>query len=65
MKTAESRTVRCANEGCARPAQPDDVYCAECCLERSLFRREERRPSQADRTVRAEEASAAVEFPGA
>ncbi|HTY41627.1 MAG TPA: hypothetical protein VMH79_07125 [Thermoanaerobaculia bacterium] len=35
--------ARCQNEGCPRPAEPGEAYCAACCLDRNLFRRDERR----------------------
>jgi hypothetical protein len=34
---------RCANEGCARRAEPGELWCSECGLERSLYRRDNRR----------------------
>ena len=33
---------RCRREACPRPAEPEEPYCAECGLERSLFHRERR-----------------------
>jgi hypothetical protein len=51
MKTAtETRFTRCANEGCARPAEAGERYCSTCGLERDLFRREARRPDPEIRT---------------
>ena len=32
----------CAGETCARPAEPGEIYCAECGLERSLYFRDRR-----------------------
>jgi hypothetical protein len=32
----------CANEACARPADPGEIYCAACGLERSLYFRDRR-----------------------
>lgn len=49
-KTAAAQT--CANETCARPAEPEETYCADCGLERSLYFRE-RRESESDRQVEA------------
>ncbi len=43
MNTPNSRGVSCGNEGCARPAEPDERYCGACGLERSLYDRDERR----------------------
>jgi hypothetical protein len=40
----------CANEACARPAEPGETYCADCGLERSLYFRD-RRESEADPRV--------------
>src|SRR2546428_500478 len=39
----------CRNDGCSRLAEPGDVYCGECGLERSLFRRDARLRSSGDR----------------
>ncbi len=44
----------CRNEGCARPAEPGEDYCSACGLERSLFRRDDRREWTEDRTARGE-----------
>jgi ribosomal protein L37E len=38
----ETTTVPCRNEGCGKRAESGEAYCAECGLERSLFRRERR-----------------------
>jgi uncharacterized Zn finger protein (UPF0148 family) len=35
--------ARCGNDGCPRVPEPGDAYCAACGLERTLFRRDERR----------------------
>lgn len=40
----------CANEACARPAEEDEVYCATCGLERSLYRRDSRHAGEQDWT---------------
>jgi hypothetical protein len=32
----------CANGTCARPAEPGELYCEECGLERSLYLRDGR-----------------------
>jgi hypothetical protein len=45
----ETSTMPCRNEGCGRPAEGGEPYCAECGLERSLYRRE-RRIEAAQRT---------------
>ena len=47
MKCVEDeRTgVRCANEGCARETEPGERYCVSCGLERTLYKREARRPA--------------------
>jgi hypothetical protein len=37
------RRERCANEGCIRRPEAGEEYCSVCCLERNLFRRDERR----------------------
>jgi len=47
---------RCENEGCPRPAEPGEPWCAACCLDRNLFWRDERRsriPVSAPRERRA------------
>ena len=37
----------CRNEGCSRRAEPGELWCSECGLERSLYRRDNRRdPSE-------------------
>jgi hypothetical protein len=33
---------RCRNEACSRPAEPGELWCSECGLERSLYRRDDR-----------------------
>jgi hypothetical protein len=38
----EEPSTICANDGCARRAEPKEDYCAACGLERSLFLRDER-----------------------
>ncbi len=35
----------CANEGCVRPAESGERWCAECGLERALYRRDRRAPA--------------------
>jgi hypothetical protein len=45
----ETSAAPCRNEGCVRPAEGGELYCTECGLERSLFRRE-RRIGAAQRT---------------
>jgi hypothetical protein len=42
MTGEEKPAVRCVNEGCPRPAEPQERYCAACGLERALFRRDRR-----------------------
>jgi len=32
----------CRNEGCPKPPEPGEDYCWACCLEHSLFQRNER-----------------------
>jgi hypothetical protein len=34
----------CANEACTRAAEAGEAYCSTCGLERSLYRRDDRRP---------------------
>ena len=41
-ETKTARDAACANETCARRAEPGESWCAECGLERSLYRREQR-----------------------
>jgi len=46
MTSSDSRRpegVGCANEGCPRPAERGERWCATCGLERALYRREARR----------------------
>ncbi|HEY7574353.1 MAG TPA: hypothetical protein VIB08_04270 [Thermoanaerobaculia bacterium] len=43
MNAPNSREAFCVYEGCARPAEPGERYCAPCGLERSLFDRDARR----------------------
>jgi hypothetical protein len=40
----------CANETCVRPAEPGEIYCGDCGLERSLYLRD-RRGSGTDQRV--------------
>ncbi|HKD18256.1 MAG TPA: hypothetical protein VKG23_10325 [Thermoanaerobaculia bacterium] len=47
----------CANEGCVRRPEPGEDYCSVCCLEWSLFRRDERRLESAERAVHGREAA--------
>jgi hypothetical protein len=42
MNTEETRRNRCRNDGCVRPCEPGEPYCPSCCLEMTLFHREER-----------------------
>lgn len=42
MKKEKESPPRCANEGCSRPAQPDDWFCDTCGIEWALFHRETR-----------------------
>jgi len=42
MTCEEKAVARCVNEGCPRPAEPEERYCAACGLERDLFRRDRR-----------------------
>ena len=42
QKPARAGRIACANEGCPRAAQPGELLCETCALERSLFRRDER-----------------------
>lgn len=45
MKERPSDPIRpCANVPCRRPAGPGESLCEACAIERSLFRRDERRP---------------------
>jgi hypothetical protein len=48
-------TVRkqCDNDACPRPAAPDERFCEECGLERSLYRRNGGRDSSEFRAVQA------------
>ncbi len=50
MNERETQEGRCANEACGRRAEPDEGYCAECGLERSLYFREEREGPASIRT---------------
>lgn len=42
---AEPNVRECANEGCARPAETGERWCATCGLERALYRRDRRTPA--------------------
>jgi hypothetical protein len=42
MNEKETQNSLCANEACPRAAEPGEIYCAECGLERSLYFRERR-----------------------
>jgi len=56
--TLEDRPfARCINEGCPRRREPGEEYCSVCCLERNLFRRDERRLEAPERAVRGREAA--------
>jgi hypothetical protein len=46
----------CANEGCARRPEPGEEYCSVCCLEWTLFRRDERCPESRGSALRGWEA---------
>jgi hypothetical protein len=52
MSKTHSGPTRCRNEGCPRPVEPGENYCAPCGLERSLFRRDARIRSAETRTER-------------
>lgn len=41
---------RCRNEGCSRFAEPGELWCSECGLERSLYRRDNRRDPRENAT---------------
>jgi len=51
MNEKETQDRICANEACPRPAEPGEIYCAECGLERSLYFREGREDSGEIRMV--------------
>ncbi len=42
MKKEKPPTPRCTNEGCGRPAPPEDRFCDACGIEWALFHRETR-----------------------
>ncbi len=41
--TEQNRPPVCQNEGCGREPSPGERLCESCAIERSLFRRDERR----------------------
>lgn len=43
MNETPMASDRCRNEACARAAEPGELWCGECGLERSLYRRDDRR----------------------
>lgn len=47
MKNEKEEKPRCANEGCAKPADDDCRFCAACGLEWMLLRRDTRRDTVA------------------
>jgi hypothetical protein len=44
-QTAPVRTSPCTNVGCRNAAPPGETLCESCEMERSLYRRDERRPA--------------------
>ena len=46
MKNEEEKAPRCANEGCARPAEEGSRFCGSCGLEWMLLRRDARGDSE-------------------
>ena len=45
--------MQCGNDACPRPAEPDERFCEECGLERSLYKRNGGRDSSEFRAVEA------------
>jgi hypothetical protein len=56
MVAEKAPLAGCANEGCVRRREQGEEYCSVCCLEWSLFRRDERRPESAGSALRGREA---------
>ena len=52
LEKTMDRAEACVNDACARPAEPGEIYCAECGLERSLYFRD-RREAESDPRVEA------------
>jgi hypothetical protein len=42
MNHAIRSNDRCRNEGCSKPADPGEIFCFACGLERSLYERDSR-----------------------
>ena len=47
MTAPAENGVKCANDGCPRPPEAGERWCSTCGLERSLYRRDARRPMPA------------------
>ena len=56
MTSETHASARCSNEGCVRRPEPGGHYCSVCCLEWSLFRRDERRLESPAAAARGREA---------
>ncbi len=49
IENAPTSLTPCANEACPRSAEAGEAYCADCGLERSLYRRDSRHAGESSR----------------